>query len=551
MNELENNNWEKDWQKAFEDASLTPPERVWANLDAHLDTQSPAPTDSRRRYAFYWLAALVLLFLSGWLGLEYFSSERSNDKTKDLASVLHEKKESTTAKENTLKNKKQVGDSQTTVSEKAEISLEKVKPNTVPPPEKVKAANRDLSVTEQQTVSSRQHKSSIKAISTKEELLNVNDKKRFVKTDNINEKQAPIDSKNSVAILSKTADHQENTRIVEPQKNEIYKQSSDVAKSPSGSLAETNETSNSQVVIDNKEPEVTEPSRVFVEADFLKNRSLNPYSIALLLPSLAYQNQSPIQPSKKKSASFSIGFRVMAASFNPNVRLLENAASANASLTQGTSAQTQNSLASESSTSLMADLHLNYKINERWFLAGGFQYLQGNAILENSALFINRTNSQRSSLYAGLIANNTNKTSSPSFSNDNLVLNSGATLALSSRFEYLSMPVSIGYQLRPLRRMGLSLSAGFSGDIFLKNTIGSNDLGSLNAEIYRPSDGVYRCLNLSGQMGLGLSYQLTKRWSASFESLYRKALFNGLIDGSSVKIHPRAIGAGLGVNYEF
>ena len=87
------NNFENDWQQAFDDAYVFPPAKVWKNIAEQLP-----PTEPKRKWWLWALAFLALVSLSGlggyWFGLtqkttlsEPKTEVNTNTKSQELSKV--------------------------------------------------------------------------------------------------------------------------------------------------------------------------------------------------------------------------------------------------------------------------------------------------------------------------------------------------------------------------------------------------------------------------------------------------------------------------------
>ncbi len=59
IDDLSHNSFEEQWQKAFDDASMTPPDAVWEKIELGLDKNVP-PKSSNNSYYFGAISALIL-----------------------------------------------------------------------------------------------------------------------------------------------------------------------------------------------------------------------------------------------------------------------------------------------------------------------------------------------------------------------------------------------------------------------------------------------------------------------------------------------------------
>lgn len=74
MNDFTNNNsFEEQWQKAFDDASLTPSDSVWEKIEQGLSIeQTPLPQSPKNTFPWSYLGAVlaVLLGVASWLFIQ-------------------------------------------------------------------------------------------------------------------------------------------------------------------------------------------------------------------------------------------------------------------------------------------------------------------------------------------------------------------------------------------------------------------------------------------------------------------------------------------------
>ena len=70
MENTTNNSFEEQWQRAFDDASLSPSEAVWAKIDLQLETIIPPKPDN----SSYYIATISAVILA--VGLWFFMSKK-------------------------------------------------------------------------------------------------------------------------------------------------------------------------------------------------------------------------------------------------------------------------------------------------------------------------------------------------------------------------------------------------------------------------------------------------------------------------------------------
>ncbi|MCY7357617.1 MAG: hypothetical protein LH609_09115, partial [Rudanella sp.] len=120
----------------------------------------------------------------------------------------------------------------------------------------------------------------------------------------------------------------------------------------------------------------------------------------------------------------------------------------------------------------------------------------------------------------------------------------GRSQVLSNDYTFVQVPVQLGYQIRPRKRLGFTVLGGFLTNLFIHNNV-NNQLSITN------SDMVYRPVTLSASTGLRFRYRPTRRWSASMAGIFKQALQRGTRAGTDLTTHPRTIGVSVGLDYHF
>jgi hypothetical protein len=116
--------------------------------------------------------------------------------------------------------------------------------------------------------------------------------------------------------------------------------------------------------------------------------------------------------------------------------------------------------------------------------------------------------------------------------------------SLTNDYQFVQVPVQVGYQLRPRKRLGLALVGGFLSNIFVRNTVG-------NELIITNKDGVYRPVSWAATLGARVRYRPSRQWSASLAGVYQPSLGFGTRPQSAVQSQPTSTGMSFGINYHF
>ncbi|NEU65285.1 outer membrane beta-barrel protein [Spirosoma agri] len=251
---------------------------------------------------------------------------------------------------------------------------------------------------------------------------------------------------------------------------------------------------------------------------------------------------------------------MMPSSFNPAVSLrsTQTAAFANSARTS------QPSINSRSNFSVAYQAGAGVQLSDHWSVESGIGYLAARSTVESpsqvaSGAFVSLAADQASTsgnLYvnavrSSLITSNMAYSNTPKASYDNVATatnyqayNSPYQQELSNNFEYVQVPLQLGYQIRPRKRLSMAVLGGLLTNIFVRNTIG-DDL------VVTGKDGVYRPVSWAATMGARFRYRPSRRWSASLAGMYQPTLGETTQPTSQVHSSPTSTGMSFGLDYHF
>ncbi|MBC8154581.1 MAG: hypothetical protein H7Z72_16895 [Bacteroidetes bacterium] len=255
---------------------------------------------------------------------------------------------------------------------------------------------------------------------------------------------------------------------------------------------------------------------------------------------------------------------VMPSSFNPAVavQLPPGPSSYNSfALAANRIAIQTPSLRSESGGAVTVQVSAGTQFNDRWSVETGVGYLQARSTVispvQSTGSVANLDSRADQTLYTAVIQSNISRNASPAQAQANNIVskdqgydlqpvlynspNEGRTR---SDYRFVQIPMQVGYQLRPRRKLGLSVLGGLLTNWFVRNTVGE----TLSV---KPSDDIYRSLTLAGTAGVRFRYRSSRRWSASVAGVYQQALQGGTQSGTSLETHPYSAGLSFGVDYHF
>lgn len=266
---------------------------------------------------------------------------------------------------------------------------------------------------------------------------------------------------------------------------------------------------------------------------------------------------------REKWASLS----VMPGTYNPAVALASAAtpmatASYANSVSRNTVATTP-VVDSRSSRSIAYQVSAGIQLTEHWSVESGVGYLSAQSTVESptqislaSAAMITAKDAQvTNNLFVDAVRDRvisqTNAYAIPAMdptgSPQSYVTNRysmSEQQAVSNAYQFVQVPVQVGYQLRPRKRLGLALIGGFLTNIFVRNTVADQ-------VVITPADDIYRSLSLAASVGARFRYRPSQHWSASLAGLYQPTIGSTTSAGSPIRSHPTTTGMSFGVDYHF
>ena len=127
-------------------------------------------------------------------------------------------------------------------------------------------------------------------------------------------------------------------------------------------------------------------------------------------------------------------------------------------------------------------------------------------------------------------------------------LNSTDTYELANNFEYVAIPLKLGYQLIN-RKVGVSLSSGISTNFFLKNTLKDKSGTRNDVEVTNGVSSPYKSLNFNGLLGAEISYQWNEHYQLAIVPDYRLSLGGVTKTDAFIQSKPTAFFLGFRFKY--
>ena len=507
----EQNNFEKEWQRAFENASIVPPDALWDKIELELDRKK------RRPFLFFFRPSVIATGMAAALILV-------------LGGVLFFNK-------NTKENQTVIAQNTDESNQSVEKRIEKPQSRIIQTPTKhqeqpnnnVLALAGNLSqFPENSKVESKPKNKNLGAIS--EDFLPI----------------AMAKNNESAKVLEdKVSTTESKSFFIQSVDNQIF-------------------TNNIEVVL------ASNSRNLSTDISSLSSKKYTNYGSSRTLnrPKLVFDNAVPeVQATTSNESRFWVGVQSGVAPFDPNMKLgglnavalIEAQAFSKMTNNRPTSvpsgsgtgtvavAQPQNSIKSGFGTN--AGFAVGYKVAKKWNLESGLRYLRGNSTLQSNTYSFQQNGYVNTFLVDYLLQN-----ASVSYAAiQKPVINTVVADAsqFDNRYEYLMIPMQIGYEIGLSKKLGLNLLVGVSADIFLQNTIANDNTFVQEKSTINSSNKIYKPLNISGLGGIRANYLLSKHWQANIGSSYQHALFSGINTSTNLQMRLRMLGLNYGVNYRF
>ncbi|MCP9753876.1 hypothetical protein EGI26_01710 [Lacihabitans sp. CCS-44] len=178
------------------------------------------------------------------------------------------------------------------------------------------------------------------------------------------------------------------------------------------------------------------------------------------------------------------------------------------------------------------------KLKKRLGLESGLRYMQASAYMSTNVYAINEKTGAVNSYFQS------NYLDSKS-SNTQTVLSVNATNK--QVYNYFNVPVLLNYNIPLIKKLDIEALGGVSGDMFI---FGNFDAQNSENNNLTAANSTFNLLNISGMGGLRLSYDISKSWEANLGSTYQQALISGVTSEQNLSFKPRTFGINYGVRFK-
>ena len=554
----------EEWRSIFEDAAESPSDELWDRIARRLDeeeTEPIIPLWPRAKPWFYSVAAAIMALLIGWWALQ------SIDTTDTNQPVAGQSGSSSKATTDQLA-KQEKATTPATTSSKADR-----KPESAGKTDETLAANR--------RVDSKNTPSSTPVVPELEHSETATTIDQMIKDQSVLTGKRKTASPEGLAAQKPqtvpSADHQPDAdaiRLAENHRtNQPSKSSRRTGTNPPERTTGTFQASEritktippAQTALPDETGSEVADTQLAYEASYIKSKLValkNPAPISRIIWYRAPETAIEPQEKGRSKNEYWAALTATPMSFNPmtSVQSSFNQAYVASNAVQQSSRQAISPLQNQAQISMAWQASSGLQFSKHWSVEAGVQYLNGRSQARNNATVTNVFTNQTENLLVNAIRNSSpalpqlasspNTNFLPSYADKNNLTNASSLVVVpsdqvvSNDFQYLQVPVQIGYHILPERKISYSVLGGLMANVFLKNTVN----GSLEVN---PSDQVYRPMSLAGTAGLRVSYHPTHHWSGSLTGSYQQSLQNGTQSDAQLQVRPQAVGVGFGLNYHF
>ncbi|MFN4144739.1 MAG: hypothetical protein ACK4GN_02865 [Runella sp.] len=507
MKPIDDSHFEAQWRRAFDDATQTPPDRVWERVEAALDNkeQEKPPFLFLFWQRVRWVAAASVLIGVGY----YFSNKIDLPHSQKLSSVGN-----ATENENKPLEKTKKGFLAKRSSEK--------------PQNEISRSNKSL-------VMSRQNDFQEK---------NPTQKKQFSPTAAI-----PSDESSFVRkkyVLTPSNSNQLNIVFLTDDNAPSFVYQNTSANQPT---FEVNVNLTAAVL-----PNQRETTASLMPLEIKEWQPLRGVTEKIPWVALPKQESTEIQSKSTNTKQYWASVGIMPSAYNAGLLLSPSVGA----LAQNMSGTARLAIPSEplhnnrAAASYALQWNGGIQWSQRWSVETGLHYLQGNSVYESISGFDVFTNSYVNNLETAMRYHETyaQRYSLATINSDKAQIQSFPTLqSTQNSFQYLQIPAQVGYAMtKPKRRFSLWLLGGIINNLFLSNRF---ETGQEKTLTLKGSESPYRTLSFSSSAGLRMQYRLNTRLSATLTGNYQRALGSHTASDALLEARPQLLGVGAGVKYGF
>ncbi|WP_138994875.1 anti-sigma factor [Larkinella sp. C7] len=555
----------EEWRSIFEDAAESPSDELWDRIARRLDeeeTEPIIPLWPRAKPWFYGVAAAIMALLIGWWALQ---SIDTTDTTQPVAGQSGSSSRAT-ADQRAKQEKATTSSSADRKPEFASKTAETLAAN--------RRADSQNTPWETPVVPELEHSETATTIDQiiKDQSV-LTGKRKTASTERLATRRSSLTARGSLTGHRSSAVRIAENRRTNPNQpagssRGTGTNSPDLTTGTFQSSERITKTATpTQTTLPDETGSGVADTQLAYEASYIKSKLVtlkNPAPISRIIWYRAPETTIEPQEKGRSKNEYWAALTATPMSFNPmtSVQSSFNQANVAYNAVQQGSRQAVSPLQNQAQISMAWQASSGLQFSKHWSVEAGVQYLNGRSQARNNATVTNVFTNQTENLLVNAIRNSSpsvpqlasspNTNFLPSYA-DKANLNNPSSLVVvptpsdqvvSNDFQYLQVPVQIGYHILPEHKISYSVLGGLMANVFLKNTVN----GALEVN---PGDQVYRPMSLAGTAGLRVSYHPTHHWSGSLTGSYQQSLQSGTQSDAQLQVRPQAIGVGFGLNYHF
>jgi opacity protein-like surface antigen len=513
---LENDNFEEAWKKAFEEAEAKPSSMLWTKINQTLQEDKAAKKRKIYLFTVRSIAAACVLLLGIFFGNEYLNYPKTNKKIAENKNAINNKKE--IASLNTQKDANQ--------------SVKK----DFPSPIKANSA-----INEEQSISDEITKEQNKNVFSFEEGIAINQKSNRNNSSKINNKNFINKEKASNSIEAK----------------QKFENQSGVYQ---GSYLSFNSLKIRNIP--------------FQAASVNLRKPILNYPFSLIeLEKMLLAGGNKKEEKKKNYKRWQAEVGGGTALFNPNL-MFQNT---NPAITSGSSSNSQPSNLYDAQSvagveledklkpalSYQTGVGIGFSLTRKITIRSGFQYAYLNSQITTNQYVFNQYDNLRYPNFVSLIGQSSvpevivQDFSNKSFTQQITPLSAAPynrnllnlPVNIYNTYHYLNIPLLVQYQMLD-RKVGLFVITGASADFFLKNQV-ANAEANVKTYTFKPSDEqIYKKLAFSGIVALRANYPVFKGFAIFAEPQFRFAL-QSYSKSTTIWQYPSSLAITMGLQMKF
>lgn len=538
INKEDFSDFESGWQKAFEDAEISPGKDVWSNIDTNLANKETHKY--KRRVAYYkWVAAASVVFA---IGLSYFSLNNisTNSLDSDSEKVITSKSQNLIENDAKVNNEPDIAGNDQSIQDEGGLNL---------------AKNNDEAVEDLVNQNNR----------LKEEVPVSDDASMQQNNERLASEAASLSSDEAYGPSKSSKDNRNSDKDLEErlvaENSEDYDE--EVLAVNKFQTREKVADENAQKILVGEPQEENAPLKsdgtVYANASGVTMKPLQsyPYDVeefyaGLLDPPYIYSipGVSIMRASKEQEEGISVlwaGLNIGSGLFDPNFQEGSNFQPKTSPALFSSNAVARESSPQEASYKESTDPGISYslgvnfgvRLTDKWVIQSGIAYAQKRASTNSTTSLQNIKNVSKTPEYLGDLT---------TASYSNALTNVSQDYQLMNSFEFISVPLKAGYLILD-RKIGIMILGGLSADVFLSNTLSESNDKLEDIKVDAGSDSPFRDVVFNGVIGAEFSYEISRNYHLTLEPNYGIALNSLTKSASSFTSNPQTFGIAAGLKF--